>query len=731
MALRDRYLKDQAVGRVDQEHGDDSMHPLLRSVADRDVRDAYFYGLVFAAFANDEKGVVDEQERAKLVEIGGLLQLSTSEVEQAIARVDSLGDADKMALIEECVRGWKDPDVVSAFLAEFETIWKTGGGSFEDLSGFYADFEKWMDPQVAEGVKATRASRVETAKSDESKENSDKTDQVDDSPVAPGGKSQTADAQDDIPSLKKTIRVVGQRVKIDRVIEFGLGEEVEFENSELVFDEKGSIKVNDASMKFTKCRVSVCETTDELDPAQNFAHFLITGQGRGVLEFDSCDFSGGKNVLAIDWLYGGTVNVESCIFHDFTAERSSVVQVGTLNCRNSVFSNCSMNPLIYAEDFSLSQCVFVRCRAGELLCYESSEGNRAEVRDCKFKDCSCYSVLEAHSNIFGEECDGFFGCCFVNVNYRASEPRPLRASFNVDVQESVFDANWLKWTGVPMREVEQAMLHKSRAGAPGISGEIQPMSSLFPSVVIRNRRVRIDDVLCIAPDTELVIENSELVFGCKGLLKIATNKVSIRNAVFSMESDCDSAAQFVPDWFVLATGKCADSVLKFSRCEFYGDGKRGAVSCDGALTFQDCTFENLWHNQKSMIKARSVDTLRCHFANCRGEGMSSLILADDVILYRTIIEGCKTEFKMFQWGGAGHRFEVCESKLKNCKVTQNLLGTPAGSRTGFVAPFGFFSCCFVDVKFKGGFALAYEDMLTKQTDMTEEEYDSRFQCFQR
>ena len=146
MALRDRYLKDQAVGRVAQEKGDDTTHPLLRSAADRDIRDAYFYGLVFAAFANDEQGVVDEQERVKLLEIGGLLQLSTSEVEQAIARVDSLGDADKMALIEECVRGWKDPDVVSAFLVEFETIWKIGGGSYEDLSGFYTDFEKWMDP---------------------------------------------------------------------------------------------------------------------------------------------------------------------------------------------------------------------------------------------------------------------------------------------------------------------------------------------------------------------------------------------------------------------------------------------------------------------------------------------------------------------------------------------------------------------------------------------------------
>ena len=727
MALRGRMQAQEAErARVAQDAEEKLMLRRKRGVT-RNSRDAYFHGLVFAAYANDEQGIVDNEEKAWLTEIGGLCQFGQAEVERIIAKVGSLGDADKLSLIEECVRDLQDPEAVASFLGEFGEVWRIGGGSQEDLDGFRDDFEKWLSPDLINGAKSicttpfTPVSRPEAT---------DQSDAVKCEAESSSSSEEREEAPSDLPSLRKIICIVGQRVKVDRVIEFGLGEEVEFENSELVFDEKGSIKVNDASMKFTKCRVSVCETTDELEPAQNFAHFLITGQGRGVLEFDGCDFSGGKNVLAIDWLYGGTVNVESCIFHDFTAERSSVVQVGTLNCRNSVFSNCSMNPLIYAEDFSLSQCVFVRCRAGELLCYESSEGNRAEVRDCKFKDCSCYSVLEAHSDIFGEECDGFFGCCFVNVNYRASEPRPLRASFNVDVQESVFDANWLKWTGVPMREVEQAMLHKSSAGAPGISGEIQPMSSLFPSVVIRNRRVRIDDVLCIAPDTELVIENSELVFGCKGLLKIATNKVSIRNAVFSMESDCDPAAQFVPDWFVLATGKCADSVLKFSRCEFRGDGKRGAVSCDGALTFQDCTFENLWHNQKSMIKARSVDTLRCRFANCRGEGMSSLILADDVILHRTIIEGCKTEFKMFQWGGAGHHFEVRESKLKNCKVTQNLLGTPAGSRTGFVAPFGFFSCCFVDVKFKGGFALAYEDMLTKQTDMTEEEYDSRFQCFQ-
>lgn len=46
-------------------------HPLLKNGASRDVRDAYFLGLVFAAVANDEK--LDSAEERTVRDFGRLL----------------------------------------------------------------------------------------------------------------------------------------------------------------------------------------------------------------------------------------------------------------------------------------------------------------------------------------------------------------------------------------------------------------------------------------------------------------------------------------------------------------------------------------------------------------------------------------------------------------------------------------------------------------------------------
>ena len=417
---------------------DQTVHPILKLGLDRSVIESYFDSIVFAAFANDAEGVVDDGERKKLNDIGGHLGLSSAEVDQTISRIGALGDADKMALVRECLSGWDNSEIVSSFFADFKKVWKIGGGSEEDLRSVYDVFEDWLVPAIREKAKDCEAHQ--------------------------------------------------------------------------------------------------------------------------------------QNAGAVDRLRG------AC------AERRTVV--------------------VGAED--------------------------------------------------------------------------------VD--------------------------------------ETEPMSSLIPSIVIRNRKVLVDGVFTVPAGAKLLIENSTLLFNVKGTLRIRTKDAVIRNSSFVFIDKGDNA-EFTPDWLVMANDDC--NALTFEGCEFRGGGKRGAVVCEGALTLRGCLFENLGNSNKCMIEAKSLKTEDCRFENCRGKERSSLIKGDDVCVERTVIEGCETEFNMFQWSG-GHAFEVRESKLKHCLANNNLAGNPAGSSHGFVGPFGFFDCCFVSVKHNGGLTFAYERQIEKQVSMPEEEYDARF-----
>lgn len=724
--------------RVAQDAEEKLMLRRKRGVS-RNSRDAYFHGLVFAAYANDEQGIVDNEEKAWLTEIGGLFQLGQAEVERIIAKVGSLGDADKLSLIEECVRGLQNPEAVASFLWEFGEVWRIGGGSQEDLDGFRDDFEKWLSPDLFNGAKSICATTFTPVSKPEA---ADQSDAVKCEVESSSSSEEREEAPSGLPSLRKIICIVGQRVKVDRVIEFFKGDEVEFENSELIFAAgKGAIKSKDASIRFSKCRLVVDKDNHEPCPDRQDVMYLIRGTGEScpTLEVSSCDFFGGAHRGAISW--AGHVKIVNSTFQHFDVGSNSgfykpgaLVYVergddkGSLKCDQSVFRDCLMEgyqKILRGPELILSRCVFLECQAESFFEYIHSFD--ARISECKFKKCKSKSqILISNTGAWrgGRAEDGFFDCCVSDFDYNAQYPCESNATFNVGLPETEYDANWEKLIGVPMREIEAGGTLKAKVGAPGVCGEIQPMSSLFPSVVIRNRRVKIDDVLCIAPDSELIIENSELIFGSKGLLKIMTHRVSIRNAAFTMESGCDTEAQFTPDWFVLAKSICAD--LKFSGCKFCGDGKRGAVSSDAALMFYDCKFENLGHAQKSLIKAKSVKAIRCRFEDCKGVGMASLIWGEDVVVLRTLIKGCKTEFKMFQWSGAGHSFEVRESKLKDCEVHNNLIGIPAGYRNGFSGPCGFFSCCFVNVKHNGGLTPSNDNLISKQIDMSEEEYDSRF-----
>lgn len=122
-------------------------HPLLKNGATRNVRDAYFLGLVFAAVANDEK--LDSAEERALGDFGNALELSLENVNESIATVQRCGTDDegvekKLALIEECVKSLKQVSFVRLFVRDFETVWNAGKGKRTDLEDFKSMFNVWV-----------------------------------------------------------------------------------------------------------------------------------------------------------------------------------------------------------------------------------------------------------------------------------------------------------------------------------------------------------------------------------------------------------------------------------------------------------------------------------------------------------------------------------------------------------------------------------------------------------
>ena len=122
-----------------------AIHPVVKTGCSRDVRDAYFHGLVFAAIADDEK--VDADERVILDGIADSMGLGKGDVDEAITLITNMPSPDaKLQLIEECLCAIKDREsIVKLFYAQFAELWMTGeydlvelkeyAGMFKDATG--------------------------------------------------------------------------------------------------------------------------------------------------------------------------------------------------------------------------------------------------------------------------------------------------------------------------------------------------------------------------------------------------------------------------------------------------------------------------------------------------------------------------------------------------------------------------------------------------------------------
>ena len=124
-----------------------AIHPVVKAGCDRDVCDAYFHGLVFAAIADDEK--VDADERAILDGIAKSMSLGEGEIEDAITSITKMSVDDKLLLIEECVCAIKGHEpIIKLFYSQFVELWMTGEYNLGELKEYVGMFKEWSGVEL-------------------------------------------------------------------------------------------------------------------------------------------------------------------------------------------------------------------------------------------------------------------------------------------------------------------------------------------------------------------------------------------------------------------------------------------------------------------------------------------------------------------------------------------------------------------------------------------------------
>ena len=136
--LKQRNLEREVSGK----------HPLIAMGLDRGTRDAYFRGIVLAAFLDD--GKVDESERAYLRRVGLGLDLPDAEVADMISSVGELRtEDDQLALLEEisALIG-KSAGVVKLFLSEFSLVWRSHSANNAELETYRTEIARMIGVDI-------------------------------------------------------------------------------------------------------------------------------------------------------------------------------------------------------------------------------------------------------------------------------------------------------------------------------------------------------------------------------------------------------------------------------------------------------------------------------------------------------------------------------------------------------------------------------------------------------
>lgn len=121
-------------------------HPVLRMGLDRNVIDAYFTGLVFAAVADDEN--IDDAERQRLEKIGLAMNISDEDVTSMMSDMQSRDSDAKIAVAEECANALKESQVVQLFICEWTQVWVSHAYKQDELEGFRVQLCEWLGAKV-------------------------------------------------------------------------------------------------------------------------------------------------------------------------------------------------------------------------------------------------------------------------------------------------------------------------------------------------------------------------------------------------------------------------------------------------------------------------------------------------------------------------------------------------------------------------------------------------------
>lgn len=118
-------------------------HPILAMKVGRDVIDAYFEGIVFAAVADDEK--IDEAEHDYLSKVGLSLGIPNEEIDEKVnsfVNVDSDGKIARAVDLAKVLQG--SGIVATILLCEFSLVWTSHDHDASELDGTRRQLAEWM-----------------------------------------------------------------------------------------------------------------------------------------------------------------------------------------------------------------------------------------------------------------------------------------------------------------------------------------------------------------------------------------------------------------------------------------------------------------------------------------------------------------------------------------------------------------------------------------------------------
>lgn len=167
MGLKTRKAAEIAAKQQVNAEVDAKKHLLVKMGADRNVREAYLHGLVFAGLANDDEAPeIQSEERSVLDEICASLEVGLSLIDEIVAAEKaSIDDDTYKDLLRECLVLFSDIKMYDAFLEDFDKVWSVGKGNPAELKSWHNDFEEMVPADVAK-VLAERKS-VEAKKAEE------------------------------------------------------------------------------------------------------------------------------------------------------------------------------------------------------------------------------------------------------------------------------------------------------------------------------------------------------------------------------------------------------------------------------------------------------------------------------------------------------------------------------------------------------------------------------------